>query len=65
MDKPTVNLGNLEGPEGNVFVMAGKVAAALVKAGLKVQAKEFRNNLWRMKSYEEALILMKEYVNIE
>lgn len=55
----------LIGTDGNVFTLAGKVTKALRKAGLHEEAKEFSGKLQQCTSYDEALVLMGNYVEIE
>jgi hypothetical protein len=62
MDKPTCEL---IGTDGNVFALAGKVQSVLKKAGLKDQAEEFMKRLPECESYDEALRLILEYVEVE
>ena len=62
MDKPTCEL---IGTDGNVFALAGKVGKALRRAGLPDKADEFYKRLKDSKSYDDALVLMSEYVDIE
>lgn len=59
--KPKCKLINTD---GNVFTLAGRVGQALRKAGQGDKVKEFNERLWKCKSYEEALNLMSEYVEI-
>lgn len=54
----------LVGTDGNVFALAGRVSAALKKAGQEDKVKEFMECLIKCKSYEEALALMTEYVEV-
>ncbi|MEK6878975.1 MAG: hypothetical protein AABY22_05175 [Nanoarchaeota archaeon] len=44
----------LVGTDGNVFCLAGRVGAALRKAGQPERAREFFSALMTCKSYEEA-----------
>jgi hypothetical protein len=60
--KPTVRL---IGENGNVFNLASIVSNALKKEGLKKEAEEFKSKLFQCKSYDEALRLMMDYVEIE
>ena len=60
-DKPRCKLS---GVDGNVFVLAGKVTRALKDAGQHDKAHEFTNKLFQTKSYDEALQLMHEYVDV-
>ena len=54
----------LIGENGNVFNLLGAVQRALRKNGLYDQAKECSQKVLRAKSYEEALNIMDEYVEI-
>ena len=47
------------------FALAGRVNQALRGAGQHEAVKEFNERLWKCKSYDEALQLMAEYVEIE
>jgi len=59
--KPAVQL---TGTDGNVFALAGLVSRALKRAGQPEKAKEFSTRLWACGSYDEALALMGEYVEV-
>lgn len=61
MGKPRCKL---IGTDSNVFALAGKVRQALRKAGQHDKAKEFVDKLPKCKSYDEALSLMNEYVDV-
>ena len=54
----------LIGTDGNVFMLAGRVTAALRKAGQREKADEFGKKLHECESYDKALVLMGEYVEI-
>ena len=54
----------LTGTDGNVFALGGTVIGALKRAGLSNEAKEFRSRLLKCHSYDEALTLMGEYVEV-
>lgn len=54
----------LIGTDGNVFALAGRVISCLKKHGLKNQAQEVTEKLFRCKSYDEALSLFSMYVSI-
>ena len=54
----------LTGTDGNVFALGGRVRGCLVKAGQSEKAKEFTNSLSKCKSYDQALALMSEYVQV-
>jgi len=59
--KPIVKL---TGTDGNVFALAGKVSRALKAAGQPENAKELSTKLFQCGSYDEALQLMMEYVDV-
>lgn len=61
MGKPKCEL---IGTDGNVFALAGRVTKALKKAGLPEKAAEFSAKLTHCKSYDEALVLMQDYVEV-
>ena len=54
----------LTGTDGNVFALAGGVSQALKRAGQADKAKEFQGKLFKCGSYDEALVLMQEYVEV-
>jgi len=60
-DKPRCEL---VGTDGNVFALSGRVRDALRKAGQHERAKEFMDKLKGCRSYDEALRLMLEYVEV-
>ena len=60
--KPVCNLSDCD---GNVFMLAGRVSKALKRAGLADKATEFQGKLSTCKSYDEALQLMIQYVEVE
>ena len=62
MDKPTVQL---TGEDGNVFFIIGRVGKALKRAGQSDKAEEFYKRVKETKSYDEALQLCMEYVEVE
>lgn len=55
----------LVGTNGNVFALAGKVSQTLRHAGQSDKAKEFQSKLLQCHSYDEALQLMMDYVEVE
>ena len=55
----------LVGTNGYVFALAGKVSRTLKQAGMRDEAKEFMEKLPQCGSYDEALQLMMEYVEVE
>lgn len=55
----------LVGTDGNVFALAGQVKKALKRAGMSERATEFAERLKDSGSYDGALQLMMEYVDVE
>jgi hypothetical protein len=62
MEKP---LCKLIGEDGNVFNLAARVSRTLKENDLDDKAKEVWDKLKDCKSYDEALQLFMEYVEIE
>jgi hypothetical protein len=54
----------LIGEDGNVFNLIGKASKALKRAGYPEQAGEMSNRIFACGSYDEALCILGEYVNI-
>ena len=54
----------LVGTDGNVFALAGRVSQALRKAGQGDKVKEFSERLSQCESYDKALQLMMDYVDV-
>ena len=61
MSKPVVKL---VGEDGNIFSIAGRVSRALKSAGLREQAEEYSAKLMTCGSYDEALQLTMQYVEV-
>jgi hypothetical protein len=59
--KPVVQL---IGQDGNVFNLVGICSRALKKAGRLEEAKAMQERVFSCGSYEEALVIMSEYVEI-
>lgn len=59
--KPKVKL---TGQDGNVFTVIGLTDKALKKAGLKEQAKEFKDKAFGARNYDEVLRLCMEYADV-
>jgi hypothetical protein len=59
--KPRVNL---TGTDGNVFALTAVCSRALKAAGLYPEAKEMTAKVFKAHSYDEALGVMSEYVDI-
>lgn len=62
MEKPTVEL---IGQDGNVFNLLGICSKALRRAGQTDKAQEMSQKVMSCGSYDEALQIMMEYVEIE
>ena len=54
----------LIGEDGNVFNLMGKASAALKKAGMRQEASEMTNKVMNCGSYDEALCIISNYVDI-
>jgi len=61
-EKPTCKL---TGEDGNVFNLIGLASRCLKKAGLPEQVKEMTTRIFKCRSYEEALVIISEYIDIE
>jgi hypothetical protein len=62
MDKPKCKL---IGEDGNIFNLMGIASRTLRRAGLKKQAEEMVDRITKSKSYDEALVIIMEYVEVE
>jgi len=60
--KPKVRL---VGTDGNIFSLLGICSRALKKAGRMDEAKAMQGKVFQAKSYEEALAILSEYVEIQ
>ena len=58
--KPKVQL---VGQDGNVFNLLGICTKALKRAGQHEEAQELKKRVFASQSYDEALVLMLEYVD--
>lgn len=54
----------LIGADGNIFNLMGIASKTLKDYGMPEQAEEMRNKIMASGSYEEALNILGEYVNI-
>lgn len=54
----------LIGTDGNIFHLMGKASETLRKNGMKEQAEEMRNRIFQCQSYDSALCIIGDYVNI-
>lgn len=61
MSKPECKL---IGEDGNIFNLIGLAGKALRNAGMKEQAEEMRDKVCNSKSYDEALYIISEYVEV-
>lgn len=61
MKKP---VATLIGQDGNIFNLIAIASKALQKADQKNQAKEMRDRIYACSSYEDALCIIGEYVEI-
>lgn len=55
----------LVGEDGNVFFIIGKVSKALRRGGFPELAKEYQTRVMAAGSYDEALGITMEYVEVE
>jgi hypothetical protein len=62
MNKPVCKL---IGENGNVFNLIGIARRALTRAGLEEKAKEMSARCMDSGSYDEALNIIQEYVDVE
>jgi len=67
VEKPKVTKPRckLIGEDGNIFNLIGIAARALRKAGLADKATEMSEKIMQSKSYEEALSVIMEYVEVK
>lgn len=61
MKKP---IAKLIGADGNIFNLVGIAAKALRKAGQEDQVSEMRKKVMKSKSYDQALQVIMDYVNV-
>jgi hypothetical protein len=59
--KPVVQL---TGKDGNIFSLLAICSRALKKAGRLEEAKAMQGRVFQAKSYEEALAILSEFVEI-
>jgi hypothetical protein len=59
--KPTVQL---TGTDGNVFALLGRCTQALKRAGMHDEATKLAKDVMSCGSYDEALVLMMEAVDV-
>lgn len=61
MNKPRCTL---TGTDGNIFALMGRVSKTLREAGLEDKVSEMQNRVTSSKSYDEALTVLGDYVEI-
>ena len=54
----------LIGTDGNIFHLIGKASETLRKNGMQEQAEEIHNRIFQCQSYDSALSIIGDYVNI-
>ena len=54
----------LIGTDGNIFHLMGRASETLRKNGMQEQAEEMRNRIFQCQSYDSALSIIGDYVNI-
>jgi len=62
MEKPTCKL---IGADGNIFNLVGLASRSLRNAVQADKATEMQNKVFASKSYDEALCIIMEYVEVE
>lgn len=62
MKKPKCKL---IGTDGNIFFLAAKVGRTLKKYGLKEECKCMYERVYKAKSYDEAVSIIIQYVEVE
>lgn len=56
---------NLIGEDGNIFAILGRATCLLRESGQGEQAKEMIGRVYQSGSYEQALVIVSEYVQTE
>lgn len=64
-ERKTELVVNLNGEDGNVFALCGKVTKLLRRGGYREYAEELPNKLNECRNYDEALALLNSYVEFE
>ena len=54
----------LIGTDGNIFHLIGRASETLRKNGMQEQSEEMRNRIFQCQSYDSALSIIGDYVNI-
>ena len=55
---------NLIGEDGNIFNLLGIAARALRRAGYKDESMEMQEKVYASSSYDEALCIIMDYVDV-
>jgi AmiR/NasT family two-component response regulator len=55
----------LIGEDGNIFNLMGIASKTLKRAGLEKEANEMKDKITKSKSYNEALAIIMDYVEVE
>ena len=55
---------NSSGPTGNIFAILGTVSAVMKKQRRITEYNTMRDRVFEAKSYEEALAIIREYVEL-
>lgn len=63
--KPTKPVCQITGRDGNIFNLLGIAGRALVKAGLREQKQEMLDRVTKATSYNNALQIIMEYVEVK
>jgi hypothetical protein len=61
MNKPRCKL---IGTDGNIFALMGRVSKTLREAGLEDKVTEMQNRVTSSQSYDEALCVLNDYVEV-
>ena len=62
--RPSVRLGDLDGPGGNVYAVMGAVRTALAESGQREASTQFWARAAEQRSYQAVLDLVREYVDV-
>ena len=62
MTKPKCKLN---GEDGNIFNLMGIASRTLKRAGLEEEAKEMVDRIFKSESYDRALQIIMDYVEVE
>ncbi len=54
----------LTGTDGNIFALAGRATKVLKRAGQRDKVGEMTGKIFKSSSYEEALGIIQEYVEV-